>query len=166
MAVGVFFARRGNFARILASRNPQVDLMEQLTDRRSPCHALPDDENPPSELEELFDRCLIPSYVFVNLLLPEVGVRLGKPKICASFMPVPEATIDEDHGPMLRQNDIRAAREIAPMQPEPEASSMQATAHYKFWLRVPRADSGHHLGSAQGFLLSQTSWPLVEARQC
>ena len=60
-------------------------------------------------------------------------------------MPVPEAAIDEDHSSMLRQNDIRAAREIAPMQPESVASGMQATPHYKFWFRIPCTDPGHHL---------------------
>jgi hypothetical protein len=67
---------------------------------------------------------------------------------------------------MLRQNEIRPAREITSMQPEPEARCMQAAPHYKFRLRVPRTYPGHHLGSAQGLLLSQTSSSPVEARPC
>ena len=39
-------------------------------------------------------------------------------------MPMPEATVHEQYGPMLRKNKIRAAGKISAMQPEPHSQLM------------------------------------------
>lgn len=59
-------------------------------------------------------------------------------------MPVPEATMGENYGLPSRQHDIRFSGQLADMNAESEAESMQASAENKFWPGVRSPNAGHH----------------------
>lgn len=54
-----------------------------------------------------------------SLTLPELCIRLGNNSSIRALVHVPEATVNEDDGPMFRENDVRASRQIADVQPVP-----------------------------------------------
>jgi hypothetical protein len=58
-------------------------------------------------------------------------------------MPMPEASMNKNHGAVLRQNDIRSSRQIASMQTESKSEAVQNRTNGLLWLRVTAFDSGH-----------------------
>jgi hypothetical protein len=44
-----------------------------------------------------------------DFLLPEFDIRSGQSKISAIVMPMPEASVNKDRGPVPWQNDVRSA---------------------------------------------------------
>jgi len=73
--------------------------------------ALPDGDAVPSHLGELLLLFTVSFLVASNLLLPEVGVGLWHDKVFASFMAMPEATVDEDASAVLPQHEVRMTGE-------------------------------------------------------
>jgi hypothetical protein len=59
-------------------------------------------------------------------------------------MPVPIATVNEHDLLQPREDEIRAARKITPMQAESKAQAMRRRTHGHFWLRVLPPDAPHH----------------------
>jgi hypothetical protein len=57
---------------------------------------------------------------------------------------MPEAAMHEYSGPVLGQQNIRASRQAASVQAEPEASPMQKPTHGHFGSCVRSADARHH----------------------
>jgi len=64
-------------------------------------------------------------------------------------MLVPKAPMDKDDDLMLGKNNVRNSGQIATMEPEPKAQSVQLPADTEFGHSVPLPDSAHH--SAAGF---------------
>jgi hypothetical protein len=62
-------------------------------------------------------------------------------------MAMPEATMHEDDGAVLRQHDVRLARDALRMKAITKAERMQGPAERQFGLRVLSADPGHHAGA-------------------
>ena len=49
---------------------------------------------------------------------------------------MPEAPVDKNDRPMLRQDEVGGAGEISPMQPEPKAEPVNRAPDNDFRLRV------------------------------
>lgn len=58
-------------------------------------------------------------------------------------MTVPEAAVDEDHGAVFGQANVRLARQVA-VQAIAEAASVQRLADQQFRFGVLAANTGHH----------------------
>lgn len=72
--------------------------------------------------------------------LAPVGWRCA---VLAVAMPVPEAAVDENHGLVLRQHDVRPSRQRLSVQPEPIPHPMQNAPHDLFWRRILPPDTAH-----------------------
>ncbi len=59
-------------------------------------------------------------------------------------MTVPEAAVNENDRPVLREHEIGLSRQVAAMEPEPESPAVQHRPNYPFGFGVPSPDSGHH----------------------
>jgi len=82
------------------------------------------------------------SYLLVSFL---IAFEFFAPEGCIGFwyrcsftsgMLMPEAPMQEDTGPVFRQDDIRRTGKIAPMQTEAVTKSMQETADNLLRFRV------------------------------
>lgn len=65
-------------------------------------------------------------------------------------MSVPEAAVDEDHGPVFWQDEVGFSREGSvegTLDREPVAHAVEHRAQRKFRLRVPATDAGHDFGA-------------------
>lgn len=60
---------------------------------------------------------------------------------------MPETSMDEYDGLVLRKDDVRLSREILPVQPESETVLVQPASYDHFRLRVLPADPGHQIAS-------------------
>ena len=67
--------------------------------------ALPDDEDLPARLPQSRLVPLVPDLGFPDLLPPPIRPRFREPEVLAVLMPVPVATVDEDDGVVLREDD-------------------------------------------------------------
>ena len=86
--------------------------------------AFPDHQDIPSgHLQSRVHR-MVPRYVLIKLLLPELNSRLRVVRVLAAGVPVPEAAMNEHNGSILRKNDVGPTREVLTMKPEPVAERM------------------------------------------
>jgi hypothetical protein len=92
--------------------------------------------------QSAFDT-LITQQIPAEFLFPERGIAFWLSSKAAIRMPVPEASVDEYCNAPARQNKIRRAGEVAPVQPEPETGGMSRTPDAHLRLRVAARDSGH-----------------------
>jgi hypothetical protein len=63
--------------------------------------AFPDYDGEPSCLFELGDIVFIPQYICLEFLVPELASGFRRIGIFTPWMPMPEAAVDEDYGPIL-----------------------------------------------------------------
>lgn len=61
-------------------------------------------------------------------------------------MPMPEASVNKDDGPVLRKYDIRPARQACTAQTITKSSGMKALAYKDLQLRVRAPDPRHLRG--------------------
>lgn len=66
----------------------------------------PDDNHRPTLGLYLAPDLLVAGLVSRNLCGPEVGISLGNRIVLASLVAVPEAAVDEDYGPVFREDNI------------------------------------------------------------
>jgi hypothetical protein len=58
-------------------------------------------------------------------------------------MLMPETAVNQDHGPSSGKHKIGPARQVSPVEPEPETESMNEAAHSDFRSCVSAADPPH-----------------------
>ena len=80
---------------------------------------------------------------FFSPVSAHIPTRPRQMRIPASFMPVPETTIDKDNRPILPQHDIGMTGQTGMVQPVPESSRKQIFSDYHFRLGILAADSSH-----------------------
>lgn len=71
--------------------------------------AFPDDDHPPAQAAEAADVPAVVGHVPREFFGPKLPVGLGGGGALATLVPVPETAVDEDHGPVARQDDVRLA---------------------------------------------------------
>ena len=59
-------------------------------------------------------------------------------------MPVPEAAVNEDHGSVSGEDDVRSAREAGHVRPIPEPSRVKGFSYGDLGGGVLAADASHH----------------------
>ena len=90
---------------------------------------------------------MVPGDVVRKLFPPEVDARLRGVGKAASFMPVPETAMDEDHGAAALHDDVRPAGEPGDVESIADAVGAQNAADGKLRSGVPTAD-GCHIGAS------------------
>lgn len=107
--------------------------------------ALPHLDDVPTHAAQLEAFGKVALAVALNLGLPEVGTGLGKDKVAAAFMTMPEAAVHEDDGAVLAEHDVGGAGQAADVDAETKPPGKQVLAHQNFGLGVAAADAGHAL---------------------
>ena len=110
--------------------------------------ALPYNLNAPTSSLKSCLMPLVTSVIRFQFGLPEIQSRFRHPRQFASgvWMPVPEATVNEDHYSSAREHDVGAARQPAVVKAVAQPCFMKGSAHTQFG---PRVLSPHprHLGA-------------------
>jgi hypothetical protein len=104
--------------------------------------AFPYRENAPAALFKPRHCDVITRAIPGNLVLPELFPCCGPFEQMAA-VPVPEATVNEYDGVVLRKDEIRAAGQLAVLQAETETESMQGAADHHFRSRIASPDTAH-----------------------
>ena len=107
--------------------------------------ALPHLDDVPTHAAQLEAFGKVAFAVALNFGLPEVGTGLGKDKVAAAFMTMPEAAVHEDDGAILAEHDVGGAGQAADVDAEAESLGKQELAHQDLGLGVTAADAGHAL---------------------
>src|SRR5215213_7532044 len=89
-----------------------------------------------------------------QLLPPGVSVVFRECRFGASGVLVPEASMDEQRCAVLRQHDVRLARQVPAVQPTAVAHRVQRPPHRQLRFRILRPYARHYLGA---FLRVNTS---------
>lgn len=87
---------------------------------------------------------LVARHVCRELRVPEVDSGGGHRRQLATSMSMPEAAMNEDDASILREDEVRSARERSIIGLEPQTCSMQIAADQQFGLRVTSSDPPHH----------------------
>jgi hypothetical protein len=86
---------------------------------------LPNYCNAPAFASKCQLSCPIPRRIRLELGKPELGTGFRRRCISTVGVPVPKATVDEDHRVPLPEDDVRRPREISLAKAEPEAVRME-----------------------------------------
>lgn len=127
---------------------PPTRLFEETSQPRTEGHSKCSftfpygDHAPPLISQAAFDA-RVSLDVLIELRLPEVDSAFGCVGEPALGMAVPEASVNEDHGPPARKHNVRAPRQVATMKPEPEAECVKNRPHDSFRRGVTSADPAH-----------------------
>jgi len=109
--------------------------------------AFPNDVTVPPSGPQGLDVSMVSSNILAEFISPEFRPCLGSGSIAALWVSVPKAAVDKNAGLPFWQNNIRPARQIFPVKPEPVAASMKEFADGNLWLRVAASYGTHHSGS-------------------
>jgi hypothetical protein len=124
--------------------------------------ALPYDDWLPALLSQQASIPSIPILVPVQLSIPVLGVTFWPSSVLAS-MAMPEAAMDQEHGPILRHHYVRLAGQAGIVQLEPVTHAMQEASHHQLRTGVHRPDArhdpasvflGHHIRQLPALLAS------------
>lgn len=99
----------------------------------------------PAEAAQLDAFFYVALFVAVNLLFPKLGVALGYYKILASFVSVPEATINKDNGAVFAQYYVGGAGQAFDVYAVAVAVGVQIMSHDQLGLCVLALDARHAL---------------------
>ena len=93
-------------------------------------------------------RICIPTTIGVDLVLPELGIRLWPRRV--EWAPVPKATVDEDRNPGPPKHDVRAARRARQrlsINGVSKTACMEKTSNAEFGRRVTPKGRLHPLSN-------------------
>jgi hypothetical protein len=79
-------------------------------------------------VQQLILGRLIALHICSELVAPECAIGGGHIRKAATGMPVPEASMDEDHHAMFWKHDVWPARQARAVQSVPETVAVQKTA--------------------------------------
>jgi hypothetical protein len=120
--------------------------------------ALPDNQHSPAICTEGCNGTTISRDVRLELGTPELHSGLRHVGHSASRMPVPEAAMHKDDEAVLRQDNVRSARQVLSMQAEAVSKSVQSRPHNPLRARVLGPDPGHVLASLLGCQAIHAGW--------
>ena len=109
--------------------------------------ALPDHEHGPPRTLEFEKIALISHDVTRELVQPELLPLCWRRRISAKRMPMPEASVHENHDMSGRENQVRTTRKTTVMKPKAQSCGMEVAADPKLRARVLAANARHHSGS-------------------
>lgn len=105
--------------------------------------ALPNHERTPAKFAERPLVDFVARGVAVEFLQPEGAVLCRRRAIPATTMPMPETSVNEDDGSVLRQHDVGLARQFLSVKAKSKAQPMEQRANTLFWRGVLAANPAH-----------------------
>jgi hypothetical protein len=114
---------------------PGSDCIAQL--------ALPDREDTPSTLGQLFLVSLVALPVSFQFLLPEGSPGLWQPGEIASLVPVPKTSVHEDHRPSSREDHVWFPGKIPDMETIAIPHGMDEASQFLLRIRILAPNPGH-----------------------
>ena len=103
----------------------------------------PDHERAPSVRFQRGQRVAVPVHVAIDLGLPERGAGLGPSEQRAS-MTVPEASMYEDRGAVLRKHHVGFSGHVRCMESVAETAPVKTAPHEQLGSGVPAPDPAHY----------------------
>jgi hypothetical protein len=110
--------------------------------------ALPDDADTPAERFELVADLSVPLDIFIEFPGPKIDSGFRGPRVRASGVPVPEATVDQHDRMPSRQRNVGLAGQSFLTQSETVAQAVQDFTDGDFGSRVRIPDQPHDLRTA------------------
>lgn len=98
----------------------------------------------PAKLAQHFDVSPVTSNIAHELVLPELPVGLWGCCVPATFVPMPETTMDENDGSVLWKDEVRSAGQLPVMKSIAQSPGKKKQAQGPFWPGVLSADARHH----------------------
>ena len=135
-----------------------LNLLNSLFEARTFQLAFPDNDDSPSLRLQLAPDLLVPFLIPSNLRCPEVGVGLGHRVELAAFVPVPEATVDEDDSAVPGKDDVWCPRQTFIVDTVTEPKTPESVAQFQRML-----DTVINI-NPRNWLLTDTIPSLGEAR--
>ena len=86
----------------------------------------------------------VPAYVVLELCLPESLASGRGGGVPAPDVTVPEAAVNEAHGPEATKHEVRGTRELAVVQAVSQTACMESPAKSDFGYSVPASNPCHH----------------------
>lgn len=114
--------------------------------------ALPEFYHEPSGLEQCLPVSPVSSDVFQKLCIPEFGSGGRRRCVPATFVTMPEATMNKDADTIFRQYDIGFSRQLSGVQSKPKPLRMQGFPHFDLRLGVFCPYRRHVAGASSGGL--------------
>lgn len=111
---------------------------------------LPHDGHAPAEIIKSRHMTGITVNISLEFLPPEILVCPGSRGVSTAFMPVPEAAMNEYHGPVLRKDQVRRARQFLYMKPVSESPRKQGKTQHPLRAGVLAANARHHAAALWG----------------
>ena len=93
---------------------------------------LPYPDNAPSKGFQFSFVTDITGNITLYLLFPELDIGLWQAEIPAILMPVPEASVDENDGLVLRQDNIRISQQLPDLNTETQTAREKILPHNQF----------------------------------
>lgn len=106
--------------------------------------ALPNGGHPPPEAPKRLHVPLVAIDIAQELLLPELHVGPGRGGVATTFMSMPEAAVNENHRPVLREHEVWGARQLSDMKSISESPGEKKGAKSSFRPSVLSANARHH----------------------
>ncbi len=104
---------------------------------------LPNRDYIPPHITKLFSDTIVPFPVVFYFTDPESGIRLRNSCITAALMSVPEAAVHENHGPVLRKNNVGTSRQPSVILSEPQPFSEKVASYHLLRPCIPGSYPGH-----------------------
>jgi hypothetical protein len=79
----------------------------------------------------------------IKLRIPKFYSRLRRRRAGASWMTMPEATMDEDHGLVFREYDVGPAWQICTVEAKAISQPVKQAAHCQLGARIRPLHFGH-----------------------
>jgi hypothetical protein len=110
----------------------------------------PNDRRTPSKVAEHRGMACVSGDISLEFLLPIICVFLWSSGVPAAIVPVPEATVNEYHGPVFREDQIGRAWQISYVKPVPESPGEQKGAKHSFRPSIFVANARHYAAALRG----------------
>src|SRR6185503_8965174 len=112
--------------------------------------AFPDDGAFPPQLFQRGERRAVAFHIAADLGLPVGAIGGRHARAPGAVMTVPEASVDEQRSAAGREDEVRLARQIVPVEAEAQTKRVGGAAHGQLRRRVPRLHRAHHGGAPFG----------------
>lgn len=125
--------------------NQSCSVLDRMFQR-----ALPDGGHTPAKSPECFHVSSVAINIVQEFPLPElfVGPRCGG--IAATFVPMPEAAMDEHHRPVLWEHKVRGAGQLSDMKSIAKSPGEKKRSKGSLRPSILSADARHHAAALRG----------------
>ncbi len=98
--------------------------------------AFPKCNGVPAQITQFNAAFEVAFLVFENLVFPEWGIGFGQYEVSAVLVTVPEASVDENGGPVFLKDNVGRTGQFLHIEPVSESAGKQEPAHKKFGLGI------------------------------